>query len=64
MTKPAKEKELQPLENVQRHQRKQVNAWIREAASATLGRDRPMEESRCKDPGTDGAVYIRYRQRP
>lgn len=47
MTRPAKEKELQPLANAQVCQRKQVNAWIREAVS---------------DSGwgqTDGAVVVR-----
>jgi len=62
MAKSAEEKELQPLENVQNIQRKHVNAWIREATSVTADGDGQVEESWCKDAGTDGAVYERCRQ--
>lgn len=62
MTKPDEEKELQPLEKAQRCQRKHVNPWIREAVSVTPNGDR-LVESQCKDPGTDGAVNVWYRER-
>lgn len=62
MTKPVKEKDLKPLENLQRCQKKQVNVWIRETASPAPAGER-LEEDSSQDPGTVRAVYIQCRER-
>lgn len=62
-TKPVKEKDLKPLENFRRCQKKQVNVRIKEIVSAAPAGARLVEGSWCQEPGTGRAVNTRCRER-